>query len=53
MDLRDYIDHTLLKATATSDQIIDLCNEAKSYRFYAVCVNGCNVSLAKKELEVE
>jgi deoxyribose-phosphate aldolase len=51
MDLRDYIDHTLLKATATSDQIIDLCNEAKSYRFYAVCVNGCNVSLAKKELE--
>jgi deoxyribose-phosphate aldolase len=51
MDLRDYIDHTLLKATATSDQIINLCNEAKSYRFYAVCVNGCHVSLAKKELD--
>lgn len=51
MDLRDYIDHTLLKATATSDQIIDLCNEAKKYRFYAVCVNGCYVSLAKNELK--
>jgi deoxyribose-phosphate aldolase len=51
MDLKDYIDHTLLKATATSEQIIDLCHEAKSYRFFAVCVNGCHVSLAKKELE--
>ncbi len=49
--LRDYIDHTLLKATATSDQIIDLCNEARSYRFFAVCVNGCYVSLVKNELE--
>jgi deoxyribose-phosphate aldolase len=51
MDIKDYIDHTLLKATATSDQITDLCNEAKSYGFYAVCVNGCYVSLAKSELE--
>jgi len=51
MALRDYIDHTLLKATATSDQIIDLCKEAKSHQFFAVCVNGCYVSLAKSELE--
>ena len=51
MDLKDYIDHTLLKATATSAQIIDLCNEAKLYHFYAVCVNGCYISLAKNELE--
>lgn len=33
------IDHTLLKAEATVDQIDRLCNEAKQYRFASVCVN--------------
>lgn len=51
MDLNKYIDHTLLKATATPTQIQQLCSEAKYENFYAVCVNGCYVSLAKKELK--
>lgn len=51
MKLNQYIDHTLLKATATEKDIIQLCNEAKTYNFYAVCVNGSYVPLAKKELE--
>jgi len=50
MDLSKYIDHTILKATATPSDIIQLCKEAKEYNFYAVCVNGCYVKLAKAEL---
>jgi deoxyribose-phosphate aldolase len=50
-NLNQYIDHTLLKATATENDIIQLCKEAVEYKFYAVCVNSCYVALAKKELE--
>ena len=46
-----YIDHTLLKATATEADIIQLCKEAKEFNFYAVCINGCYVPLAKRELK--
>jgi deoxyribose-phosphate aldolase len=51
MKLSKYIDHTLLKATATESDIIQLCNEAKQYNFYAVCVNSCYVELCKKILQ--
>jgi deoxyribose-phosphate aldolase len=51
MLLNKYIDHTLLKATATEAEIKELCAEAKQYDFYAVCVNSCYVALAKKELQ--
>ncbi|RIV68553.1 deoxyribose-phosphate aldolase [Flagellimonas aequoris] len=51
MSLAEYIDHTYLKPTATVADIKQLCNEAKTYGFYAVCVNGCHVSLAKEELK--
>ena len=51
MNLNQYIDHTLLKATTTPDDIIKLCNEAKKYNFYAVCVNSCYVLLAANQLK--
>ena len=51
MKINKYIDHTLLKATATKEQIVKLCSEAKEYNFYAVCVNGSYVELAAKELK--
>ncbi|MEQ3499905.1 deoxyribose-phosphate aldolase [Tenacibaculum sp. SSH1-16] len=51
MQINKYIDHTLLKATATKADIVKLCNEAKKHNFYAVCVNGCYVELAAKELK--
>lgn len=51
MELSQFIDHTLLKATATADDIIKLCKEAKEHKFYAVCINSCYVPLAKKELK--
>lgn len=50
MDYCKYIDHTLLKPTATCDQIKKLCQEAKENGFYSVCVNPFYVKLAKKEL---
>jgi len=48
--LEKYIDHTNLKPTATTTDIEALCKEAIEYNFYAVCVNGCHVSSAKKVL---
>lgn len=37
--IADYIDHTLLKAEATRDEIDKLCDEARDNHFAAVCVN--------------
>ena len=50
MPLENYIDHTLLKPSATTENIIQLCKEAKKYNFFAICVNGSFVQLAKREL---
>lgn len=51
MDIAKYIDHTLLKADASKEQINKLCSEAKQYGFYSVCVNGANVKFAYEQLE--
>lgn len=45
-----YIDHTILKAFATEQDIVKLCHEALEYDFASVCVNPVNVSLASKLL---
>lgn len=37
--LNKLIDHTLLKADATEEQIQKLCQEAKQYAFLSVCIN--------------
>lgn len=44
--LAKYIDHTLLKADATPEQIKKLCAEAEEYQFASVCVNSCYAKLA-------
>jgi deoxyribose-phosphate aldolase len=41
------IDHTILKPEATDEDIEKLCNEAKQYRFYSVCVNPVWVPKAR------
>ncbi|MHC4308775.1 MAG: deoxyribose-phosphate aldolase [Planctomycetota bacterium] len=48
--LAECIDHTLLSATATSEQIKQLCEEAKTYGFHAVSVNPRWVALAADQL---
>ncbi len=45
-DLAARIDHTLLKAEATSDEIRELCREAREHLFASVCVNPGFVALA-------
>ena len=46
-----YIDHTLLKPTATKDDIKKLCQEAIENDFYSVCVNPCFVEYASELLQ--
>lgn len=57
MKLNKYIDHTLLKADATFDNIKVLCEEAKAHDFASVCVNGywvktCAELLAGSDVKV-
>jgi deoxyribose-phosphate aldolase len=49
-DMAAFIDHTLLKPSATRDDIIKLCEEAKEFGFAAVCVNPAWVKLARDQL---
>ena len=51
MNIAKYIDHTNLKSYATKEDIIKLCEKAKKYGFYAVCVNPYRVKLAKEHLK--
>ncbi|WP_179345273.1 deoxyribose-phosphate aldolase [Winogradskyella ursingii] len=51
MELNRYIDHTLLKASATEADILKLCKEAIKYQFCAVCINSDYVHIAKQALE--
>jgi deoxyribose-phosphate aldolase len=50
-DVAHFIDHTLLKAEATHDQIAQLCYEARKYQFASVCINPTNVKLCAELLE--
>ena len=45
-DIAARIDHTLLKADATSDEVRELCREAREHQFASVCVNPGYVALA-------
>jgi len=44
--LAQYIDHTLLAADTTREQIATLCREAQEHGFYSVCVNSGQVPYA-------
>ncbi|PYM13531.1 MAG: deoxyribose-phosphate aldolase [Verrucomicrobia bacterium] len=50
-DLARCIDHTLLRADATANDIKTLCAEAREHNFYSVCVNGSRVAQACHFLE--
>jgi deoxyribose-phosphate aldolase len=51
MKYNKYIDHTLLRADASTKEIIKLCQEAKEYDFASVCVNPDYVKLCKNQLK--
>lgn len=44
-------DHTILKADATKDQVIRICDEAKEYGFMSVCVNSYYTPLVAEQLK--
>lgn len=48
--MNKFIDHTLLKATATAEDVIKLCKEAIQYEFMSVCVNPAFIATAKQAL---
>jgi len=50
-ELSKYIDHTMLKAAATPEDIETLCAEAREYDFASVCVNTCYTALAAEKLK--
>ncbi len=50
-DIATMIDHTLLKPDATQDQIAQLCYEARTYGFAAVCINPTHVKLCAELLK--
>jgi deoxyribose-phosphate aldolase len=39
MEYNKYIDHTLLKANATKEEILNIFKQAKEFKFKAVCIN--------------
>ena len=48
--LNKYIDHINLKPFATKADIEKLCADAREWNFASVCVNPCDISLAKELL---
>lgn len=45
------IDHTLLRPEVAGEQIMELCEQANTHGFHAVCVNSAWVSLAAAMVE--
>jgi len=50
LNIAHTIDHTLLSPEANSQEIDKLCEEARQYEFYSVCVAPCWIEHAKKRL---
>lgn len=48
--LNKYIDHTNLKPFTTKTDIEKLCADARKWNFASVCVNPCDIALAKELL---
>lgn len=50
VDMARTIEHSLLGATATGDEIQALCTEAMEHGFYSVCINPSRVRQAREVL---
>ena len=46
-----YIDHTILKPFAGENEVKRVCDEAIAMNAASVCINPCNVALARRLLE--
>lgn len=50
MNIEKYIEHTILKQTTTLADVERICNEAKAYKFAAVCIPPLYVKKTKEFL---
>lgn len=44
-------DHTILKADATKDAVVKICEEAKEFQFMSVCVNSYYTAFVAQQLK--
>lgn len=51
MNIAKTIDHTILKPNVTDAEVIKVCDEAKEYGFFSVCVNPYFVPLVAEQLK--
>ncbi len=51
MELNKFIDHTILKPSASKKDVERICEEAIEYDFASVCVSPCNVKQVSNLLE--
>jgi deoxyribose-phosphate aldolase len=50
IDIAPFIDHTLLKADATREEVLKMCDEARRHGFATVCLNSINIGTAARAL---
>lgn len=50
-NIANMIDHTVLKAFSSKEDVIKVCKEAKEHGFFSVCINPTHIELAKQELQ--
>ncbi|SHH14512.1 deoxyribose-phosphate aldolase [Clostridium grantii] len=51
MNLAKFIDHTILKPAATEEEVLKICDEAKTFGFASVCVNPFYTSIVRERLK--
>ena len=51
MNYAQLIDHTILKADATKQEVLQICEEAKNHKFKSVCVNSGFVKTVAENLK--
>ena len=51
MDYAKYVDHTVLKPETVRETVARFCDEARRFRFAAVCVNPCWIAFARERLQ--
>ena len=50
-ELYKYIDHTLLKPTATNEEIIKICDESIKYKTASICIPPSYIEFVKKKYD--
>lgn len=52
IEVNSKVDYTILKATATKEQLKNLCEVAVKNSYFSVCINPCNIAFCKEYLKI-